>query len=196
MTLNCSNLLSLAKQAQLALLGQVILITQAKKETIMKTFTVKSQNGSRGLSVVSENPKFSEGTIVEGAAVKSLGTRAGYESYEVLPAEGSWVWVEKGNMSFKPLFGAKKVTEVDLCGGYQATILALGPKALVQWFGYKGRTSGFYMITEGARESAPAALLLKMGLIKPAEGSVKPPEECLPPGLSEEQVKLLKSLGL
>lgn len=162
----------------------------------MHSYEKKSQNGSQGLGLVSKSLEICPGIFQ--AKVLPLGRRAGVECFELeATTEPTWTIVHVGTGYYKPVFGATMALDAGWCGNTYAQVIAVGAKALLQWFGYKGRTSSFFFINDGVKAPAPTALLLKMGLIKPADlPEGRSHEEVIPPGLSEEQVALLKSLGL
>ena len=82
---------------------------------------------------------------------------------------GRWGVESVGETEYKPLFEAK---------GRQAVSGQLRPLGRRKWTGYKGRDSGYRMVTtSGAIEEVPVSLLIDAGIVQPKE----PPKLASPP---------------
>jgi len=128
-------------------------------------FAVSSTNGNYGLAIVGP-----EGTTFPArGSIKHLGKVAGMATYEFTPGETeTWVFVG-GDVQVRG--GATMVAFEDLQSSRFASILLLGPEAIIETHGYKGRGSSIEAYVQGVRTDIPATVLAGMGLIK-AEGKI------------------------
>ena len=139
-------------------------------------FNARSTNGRWGLAIV--GPEGSR-LPAQGSLI-SLGTVAGIETYQFTPGEtGTWVLAGE---DLQPHGGATLVTARDLQSSQIATILVLGPEAVVEHHGYKRRSSRFTAYVAGEAHDIPASILLAMGLIAPESAPAAPIEP--PPALT------------
>lgn len=139
-------------------------------------FDARSTNGRWGLAIVGpEGARLpAQGSLV------SLGTVAGIETYRFTPGDtGTWV-LAGGDL--QPHGGATLVASRDLQSSQFATILLLGPEAVVEQHGYKRRSSRFVAYVAGEARDIPASILLAMGLIAPESAPAAPIEP--PPALT------------
>lgn len=90
---------------------------------------------------------------------------------------------------YTPVEGATAPYSAGLQGGKDASILVLGPRALVKWSGYRGRSGGYYLFRDGVREVAPPALLLALGKIS---ADVQPRSIQAPPLLSTAMAEAME----
>ena len=134
-------------------------------------FEARSTNGRWGMAIVGP-----EGTKLPAqGSLASLGTVAGIETYLFTPSEtGTWI-LAGGDL--QPHGGATTVRTMNLQSSSSATILLLGPEAVVEQYGYKRRSSRFVAYVAGEAQDIPASILLAMGIIAPesAPAAIEPP---------------------
>lgn len=149
-------------------------------------FEARSTNGRWGLAIVGP-----EGTRLpaQGSLVR-LGTVAGIETYR-FDAGDTGTWVLAGD-DMQPHGGATLVSSRDLQSSQVATILLLGPEAVVEHHGYKRRSSRFKAYVAGEAREIPASILLAMGLVAPESAPNKPIEP--PPTLNTAMANAFSKL--
>ena len=128
-------------------------------------FAATSTNGNYGIALVGP-----EGTTfpAEGS-IKHLGKVAGMATYEFTPGETeTWIYVG-GDVQVRG--GATVVASEDLQSSRFASILLLGPEAIIETYGYKGRGTCIEAYVRGIRTDIPATVLAALGLIE-AEGEI------------------------
>lgn len=131
-----------------------------------------STNGRWGVAIVGpEGTEFpAQGTL------RHLGRVAGVATYEYTPGETeTWVFVG-GDVAVHG--GGTVVAYEDLQSSRVVSILLIGPEAILETRGYKGRGSSIEAYIRGRRTSIPATVLVAMGLVH-AEGEtvkIAPPE--------------------
>jgi len=127
------------------------------KEVLRATST----NGRWGLAVVAkEDVTFpAEGTLSD------LGTVAGIRTFQFEPgATGLWAYPVGSDVKIHG--GATEICRIDLQSSACITLLQLGPESVLEFYGYKGRSSSILAFIEGIRAEIPEPVLLAMGLIK------------------------------
>jgi len=129
-------------------------------------------------------------SLPEQGILDTLGSVSGIETYRFTPGEtGTWV-LAGGDL--QPHGGATLVKTMDLQSSSSATILLLGPEAVVEHHGYKRRSSRFVAYVSGVPRDIPAAVLLAMGLVSPEKGPVSHIDP--PPALSGAMASAFASL--
>lgn len=135
--------------------------------------SAQSTNGRWGLALVGP----ADATLPCRGTVVSLGTVAGMETWRLIQDESAETWVLWAE-DVTAHGGATIAADVLLQSNGRATILVLGPEAVVEHHGYKRRSSRLVAYIEGRPAEIPAPVLLAMGLVVP-EGSparaIEPP---------------------
>lgn len=142
---------------------------------MVEIFRAVAQNGRSGLAVVGP-----AGTVFPAQGnLRHIGRVAGLATYEFLAGEtGTWV-VTAEDVTVHG--GATLVADADLQGNSSASLLLLGPIAVVEHHGYKRRGSRLYAYRDGTEADVPSSVLAAMGLVQ-ASGEVIPVAP--PPALS------------
>lgn len=135
-------------------------------------WSARSTNGRWWLAIVGP-----EGTTLPcQGSVRHLGTAAGISTWLIEPGEtGAWVSVA-GEVTVHG--GATVVASMSLQSGNYASILLLGPQAVVEHHGYNRRSSRIAAYINGEQQDIPAPVLLAMGLLQTEDGEtveVEPP---------------------
>jgi hypothetical protein len=135
---------------------------------MMKTeiFRDRSTNGRWGLAVVGP-----EGTTFPAqGSLRHIGEVAGMATYEFTPGEtGTWAMAIPAEVVVHG--GATLVASVDLQSSAVASLLLLGPEAVIERFGYKRRSSHISAYVAGVETDIPGTVLAAMGLLQ-AKGEV------------------------
>lgn len=128
-------------------------------------FSARSTNGRWGLAVVGP-----EGTTFPAqGSLRNVGKVAGMATYEFTPGEtGTWVAVA-GDVTVHG--GATLVASEDLQSSRAASLILLGPEAVVEHHGYKRRGSRVVAYVTGVETDIPGTVLAAMGLLQ-ADGEV------------------------
>ena len=128
-------------------------------------FSARSTNGRWGLAVVGP-----EGTTFPAqGSLRHVGKVAGMATYEFTPGEtGAWV-ATAGDVTVDG--GAPLVASEELQSSQVATLLLLGPQAVVEHHGYKRRSSRVVAYVAGVETDIPGTVLAAMGLLQ-ADGEV------------------------
>lgn len=137
-------------------------------------FSARSTNGRWGLAVVGPD----DATLPAQGSINHIGRVAGVDTYVFTPGETkTWV-LTSGEVTAHG--GATVVAMLDLQSSDWASIVLLGPEAVVESHGYKRRSSSFSAFLNGEKVDIPAPVLLAMGLIAPrAEVAEVPPPPAL-----------------
>lgn len=142
---------------------------------IIELFSARSTNGQRGLSLVGPSGV----TLPARGALRHVGNVAGAVTYEFTPGESTtWVLVG-GDVTVHG--GATLAASVDLQSSQVASLVLLGPQAVVEHHGYKRRSSRIVAYAEGGEIDIPAPVLAAMGLLQ-ATGTIAPVEAPRPLG--------------
>lgn len=139
-------------------------------------FSARSTNGRWGVDVVSATPV--QKWPARGALVP-LGRTAGVWAFRFDADESAASWVFPVEREYAPVEGATLAWSSDLQSGRVASVLVLGPTAVLRWRGYKGRSGGFELVREGRIEPLPPGIALALGLVEPGtapEPIPAPPE--------------------
>jgi len=122
-------------------------------------FSARSTNGRWGLAVVGP-----EGTMFPAqGSLRHVGKVAGMATYEFTPGEtGTWVAVAEDVTVHG---GATLVASEDLQSSQVASLLLLGPEAVVEHHGYKRRSSRIVAYVAGFETDIPVTVLAAMGLL-------------------------------
>lgn len=132
----------------------------------------RSTNGRWGLAIV--GPEGSK--LPCQGAIRRLGEVSGIDTWLLEPGEtGTWVMVA-GEVTVHG--GATVVREMGLQSNNHASILLIGPQAVIEEHGYKGRSSWIKAYINGEAKVIPSPVLLAMGLIK---GGDMPQAVAIPP---------------
>ncbi len=142
---------------------------------ISTIWEVLSTNGRWGMSIVGPHGI----SLPAQGSLRHVGTVEGVSTYLFTPGEVG-TWVQAQTESAKIHGGATKVQGMDLQSGRQASIVLLGPEAIVEWFGYKNRSSRVVAYADGKEQPIPAPVLAAMGLVQ-ADGEIV--DICPPPQL-------------
>jgi hypothetical protein len=128
-------------------------------------FSARSTNGRWGLTVVGP-----DGTKLPAqGSLRHVGKVAGMATYEFSPGETcAWVTVA-GDVTVHG--GATLVANEDLQSSQVASLLVLGPQAVVEHHGYKRRSSRIVAYVAGVETDIPGTVLAAMGLLQ-ADGEV------------------------
>lgn len=142
-----------------------------EKMDVVEMFRAVSQNGRWGLAVVGpEGAKLP----AEGS-VEHIGRIGGVETYVFRPGKtGTWVMTAE---DVAVHHGATIIDAQDLQGGKHASLLVLGPYAVIEHYGYMRRGSWVLAYVNGAKANVPQTVLAAMGLAK-TKGepkSIEPP---------------------
>lgn len=125
-----------------------------------------STNGRWGIALV--GPAGAE--LPCQGSVRHLGQVAGVSTWLLEPGEtGTWV-IAAGDITVHG--GATVAESMDLQSSDTATILVLGPQAVVEHHGYKRRSSDVLDYIDGQHQTIPGPVLLAMGLLQPQQGEV------------------------
>lgn len=129
-------------------------------------FSARSTNGRWGLAVVGP-----EGTRFPAqGSLRHVGKVAGMATYEFTPGEtGTWVATTAGDVTVH--CGATLVASEDLQSSQVASLLLLGPEAVVEHHSYKRRGSRIVAYVAGVETDIPGTVLAAMGLLQ-ADGEV------------------------
>ena len=134
-------------------------------------FEARSTNGRWGMAIVGP-----DGTKLPAqGSLSNIGTVAGIETYQFYPGETK-TWVLAGG-DIKAHGGATTVVSRDLQSSQTATIILLGPEAVIEQYGYKRRSSRYVAYVNGEERDIPASILLAMGII----ASESTPTTSIPP---------------
>lgn len=128
---------------------------------LVELFCARSTNGRRGLAVVGpEGQKFpAQGCL------RHVGRVAGVATYVFAPGDtGTWV-VTAGDVTVHG--GATVVESEDLQSSNVASVLLIGPEAVIEHHGYKRRSSRIVAYVAGVETSIPGTVLAAMGLLQP-----------------------------
>ena len=123
-------------------------------------FSARSTNGRWGLAVVGP-----EGTVFPAqGSLRHVGKVAGMATYEFVPGEtGTWI-ATAGDVTVHG--GATLVASVDLQSSQVASLLLLGPEAVVERHGYRRRSSHVVAYVAGVATDIPGTVLAAMGLLQ------------------------------
>lgn len=138
---------------------------------MQELFSAHSTNGRWGLAVVGP-----EGTAFPAqGSLRHVGTIAGMVTYAFEPGETE-TWVEvAGDVTVHG--GATLVAKEYLQSSQYASLLLLGPQAVIERHRYKRRSSRIVAYMAGIETDIPGTVLAAMGLLQ-AGGeviAVKPP---------------------
>ena len=138
--------------------------------TIVELFSARSQNGRRGLAVVGP-----EGTTLPAeGSLRHCGRAAGLDTYEIVPGTTGTGVATAGDVTVHG--GATLVAVVDLQAKNTASLLLLGPQAVVEQHDYARRGSRVVAYIAGVEASIPASVLVAMGLLPGGEVvAIEPP---------------------
>ncbi len=123
----------------------------------------RSTNGRYGVKMlVPTDQQFpAEGELVP------LGRKAGYTCFQFNPGKtGVWITIHSGS---RPVAGMSTVIDLDLQSSDSIQVYTARPGAVMQWFGYKGRESGFRVLKAGRWVDCPTSVLLATGLVEPEQ---------------------------
>ncbi len=123
-------------------------------------FSASSTNGRWGLAVVGPDGT----TLPAQGSLRHVGSVAGMETYEFIPGEtGTWAMTAEDVTVHG---GATLVTWQDLQSSRGASLLLLGPQAVVEHHGYKRRSSRVVAYVAGMKTDIPGTVLAAMGLLQ------------------------------
>lgn len=140
-------------------------------------YSVYSQNGRWGVSVVSETIKNCSKPIQ--ATVTRVGRTSGMDVYQAeATASPQWLIIRD---DADPISGAATIQRCNLQGNRSTTLLLMGPEAIIRCYGYKRRSSHIEYFKNGVQERIPDSVLLAMGALP---NSDDPEEIPAPPAFS------------
>ena len=149
-------------------------------------FSARSTNGRWGLAIVGPE----ETKLPAQGSLRHVGNVAGIEIYQFTPGEtGTWA-ITAGDVTVHG--GATRVTSVDLQSARIASLLLLGPQAVIEHHGYKRRGSHIVAYVSGVKTDIPGTVLAAMGLLQ-AGGEVIAVEP--PPALGGAMAAAMSSLS-
>jgi hypothetical protein len=138
-------------------------------------FSARSTNGRWGLAIVGPE----ETKLPAQGILRHVGNVSGMETYEFTPGEtGMWAMTAEDVTVHG---GATMVTWQDLQSSRGASLLLLGPQAVIEHHGYKRRGSHIVAYVSGVKTDIPGTVLAAMGLLQ-ADGEVVAVEP--PPALN------------
>ena len=143
-------------------------------------FSAISQNGRRGLAIVSE--VFENVSAPVQCSISHLGKISGKTVYRIEPTDAKQ-WLLVGD-DLQALSGCTLITTMDLQGNGDVSLVLMGPEAIVRSWGYKRRSSNVYYYKCGKREPVPSAILLALGLV--ASDTEPEKVETPPPFLADD----------
>lgn len=154
---------------------------------LSQIFSAKSTNGRWGLAVVGP-----EGTTLPAqGSLRHIGAVGGVETYIFSPGNtGTWA-MSAGDV--KVHGGATLVAHQYLQSDRYASLLLLGPQAVVEHYGYKRRGSRVLAYVNGQETDIPQTVLAALGLVKPVG---EPDHIEPPPALEGAMAEALKRLRL
>lgn len=165
-----------------------------KMEFNKKVFTTKrAQNGQSGFTVTVP-ADFAEKELGQGV-LSSMGKAGQLDLYDFVPDKKVECFYKIFDREVIPVVGAVIVKEYYLQNfGSHATIVAMGPMAVIKTLGYKGRTSSLTCYVNGEVTSIPVEILIAGGLVPPT----KPVEEIKPeiPAVPTAFAEALKKAGI
>lgn len=139
-------------------------------------YKATSQNGRWGLALVSEGIEEIRRETPVRATAMELGEAERHRVVRLEPTNDPQ-WAVVYDSDADPLSGASRIESVSLQGNSYATLLLIGPKALVQVWGYKRRSSRVIYYEQGEECRVPASVLLALGMLD----SGAPPKTVPPP---------------
>lgn len=123
-------------------------------------FSARSTNGRWGLAIVGPE----ETKLPAQGSLRHVGNVAGIEIYQFTPGEtGTWAMTAEDVTVHG---GATMVTWQDLQSSRGASLLLLGPQAVVEHHGYKRRSSRVVAYVAGVETDIPGTVLAAMGLLQ------------------------------
>lgn len=141
-------------------------------------YSVFSQNGRWGISIVSES--INDCSVPIRAEIMNLGRTGGQDVFRVEETEKpQWVLVCD---DAEPILGASLITAMDLQGHRNVTVILIGPKALVRYYGYRRRSSRTVYYEDGNPMKIPESVLLAQGM---APASQEPEVFTAPPSFPD-----------
>ena len=159
-------------------------------------FSATSQNGRRSVTVVCRDETWqAPARGLPRGHLTHLGDAGGTSAYEFIPDAQAQTWVlwEYGQSGHAPVEGAVVAVCADMQNfSSSASILVLGPVAVLKWVGYKGRSTAYTLYREGLPQTLSEGQLLALGLIQPEK--IKPVEAPAP--VSSAMAEALKRAGL
>ena len=125
-------------------------------------FKAVSTNGRWGMAIVGPNEV---SRLPAEGGIRHIGKIAGIETYVFEPGP-TQTWVAGFEKEVVVHGGATLVLEMGLQSGASASIVLLGPEAVVQTYGYRTRSSSVLAFINGVERSIPETVLAAMGLAK------------------------------
>lgn len=134
-------------------------------------FEARSTNGRWGIAVLGP-----EGTRLPAQGrLMDLGEVAQIRTFRFVPDDSSGQWVWAGDDA-EVVAGARVVADVGLQSHRRATVIIMGPEAIIRSYGYKRRSESIVAFVNGQEQEIPAQVLASMGLIPGVEAvEVEPP---------------------
>ena len=128
-------------------------------------YSVYSQNGRWGVSVVSET--FENLSEPVQATVTRVGRTSGMDVYRAETTDSpQWLVIRDDAV---PISGADIIQRCNLQGNRSTTLLLIGPEAIIRCYGYKRRSSHIEYFKDGVQKRVPDSVLLAMGAIPNSE---------------------------
>ena len=125
-----------------------------------------STNGRWGMAVVSPE----EVRLPCEGSLKDLGSVGQVKTFLFEPGS-TGTWILAADCDVRIHGGASLAYSTDLQSSRSISLLVLGREAVVEFIGYKGRSSRIKAFIEGVETDIPGPVLLAMGLLQP-EGEI------------------------
>lgn len=128
----------------------------------------KAQNGQSGFTITVP-ADFSEKELGQ-SVLSSMGKAGQLDLYDFIPDKEVDCFYKIFDREIIPVVGAVIVKEYYLQNfGSHATMVAMGPMAVIKTLGYKGRTSSLTCYINGEITNIPVEILIAGGLVPPTK---------------------------
>src|SRR5690606_21708542 len=111
----------------------------------------------------------------------------GHTVVEVTLDQNASSWVLFGEYNATPVEGAVEVATEGLQSNRHCGVWMLGPRAIMKFVGYKGRSCHYDLYVDGRRVNCPASVLVGLGLLNRSEQPI--PEVPAPSGALQFALK-------
>lgn len=130
-------------------------------------YSVYSQNGRWGVSVVSETLTSCAQPVQ--AKVTRVGRASGMDVYQAEATDDpQWLVIRD---DADPISGAAMIQRCNLQGNRSTTLMLIGMEAIIRCYGYKRRSSHIEYFKDGVQKRVSDSVLLAMGAIPNSEDS-------------------------
>jgi len=154
-----------------------------------------STNGRWGLDILVPNEEIRNSleankTVLPEGRIEDLGRISNRKVLRFTPELGVNTWL---TFEDEAINGGIRVAHESLQSNQEVTVLLLGPIAITQSWGYKGRSTCITLWKKGVAEKLSEAQLLGLGLIEPSEAGT---DVHSPPEIEGPMAEQLRKLGL